>query len=80
MAVSDRSVLRPAAQEDLAAIWRKGAETWGPDQADRDADGLFTLFDLLADFLEIARERAECTPPVRIHPTETHLMIYRAVT
>lgn len=68
--------VRPAAQADLAAIWRHGARTWGAAQADRYADGLFALFDLLAQFPEMARERAEFTPPVRIHPSGAHLVIY----
>jgi toxin ParE1/3/4 len=38
---------------------------------------LFTLFDLLADFPEMARDRPEFSPPVRIHPIEAHLVIYR---
>ena len=70
-------VLRPAAEADLADIWRRGAAEWGIEQADRYADGLFALFDLLADFPELARERVEFDPPVRIHPSEAHLVIYR---
>lgn len=69
--------IRPAARNDLAAIWRHGADTWGQPQADAYADGLFTLFDLIADFPEMARERREFTPPVRIHPSGAHLVIYR---
>ncbi|UWQ26948.1 type II toxin-antitoxin system RelE/ParE family toxin (plasmid) [Leisingera aquaemixtae] len=69
--------IRPAARADLAAIWRYGRDTWGAAQADAYADSLFALFDLLADFPEMARERAEFTPPVRIHPTGAHLVIYR---
>tara|TARA_R110002049_G_scaffold188402_2_gene356850 strand:+ start:59271 stop:59579 length:309 start_codon:yes stop_codon:yes gene_type:complete len=74
---SGRWTLRPAAQSDLAEIWRFGAANWGVDQADRYVDGLFAVFDLLADFPEMARTRAEFTPPVRIHPTGPHLVIYR---
>ena len=69
--------IRPAAQVDLAEIWRYGASTWGVTQADRYADGLFALFDLLAGFPEMARERTEFAPPVRIHPSGAHLVIYR---
>ncbi|WP_027246073.1 type II toxin-antitoxin system RelE/ParE family toxin [Leisingera daeponensis] len=69
--------IRPAARADLAAIWRYGQHTWGAAQADAYTDSLFALFDLLADFLEMARERAEFTPPVRIHPSGAHLVIYR---
>lgn len=70
-------VLRPAAAEDLAAIWRHGAAEWGQAQADRHADSLFAVFDLLAEFPELSNERAEFVPPVRIHPVHPHLVIYR---
>mgnify|MGYP003657383936 FL=1 len=71
-------VIRPAAETDLSDIWHYGADTWGIEQADRYADGLFSLFDLLSDFPEMARERDEFSPPVRIHPSGVHLVIYRA--
>lgn len=67
--------IRPAAQTDLSDIWRHGTVTWGPDQA----DALFALFDLLAEFPEMARARAEFTPPVRIQPNGSHLVIYQQV-
>lgn len=70
--------LRPAAEADLTGIWRQGAATWGVLQADRYADGLFAVFDLLAEFPEMARERGEFRPPVRIHPSGSHLVIYRS--
>ena len=70
--------MRPAAETDLSNIWHYGADTWGIEQADRYADGLFALFDLLADFPEMARERSEFRPAVRIHPSGAHLVIYRA--
>jgi toxin ParE1/3/4 len=71
-------VIRPAAETDLSDIWHYGADSWGVEQADHYADGLFALFDLLADFPEIARECGEFKPPVRIHPSGVHLVIYRA--
>jgi len=69
--------LRPAARADLAGIWTDGASRWGVDQADRYTDALFALFNLLAAFPEMARERTEFYPPVRIHPSDAHLVIYR---
>jgi len=72
-------VLRPAAEVDLSNIWLEGAASWGVGQAERYADGLFALFDLLVEFPEIARERTEFSPPVRIHPSGAHLVIYRQV-
>lgn len=69
--------IRPAAEADLSSIWRHGAAVWGVEQAERYVNGLFAVFDLLAQFPEIAREREEFTPPVRIHPSGSHLVIYR---
>lgn len=77
MAADTGWTIRPAGQADLAAIWRHGAATWGVAQADRYADGLFAVFDLLAGFPDLARERPEFSPPVRIHPSGAHLIIYR---
>jgi toxin ParE1/3/4 len=72
----DGWTLLPAAKADLARIWTNGAAEWGMDQADRYADGLFSLFDLLAEFPDMARERNEFRPPVRLHPCGAHLVIY----
>jgi len=77
MPENSRWVIRPAAEKDLSDIWRYGADNWGIEQADHYTDGLFALFDLLADFPEMAREHSEFTPPVRIHPSGAHLVIYR---
>jgi len=77
MPENSRWVILPAAETDMSDIWHYGADNWGIEQADRYADGLFALFDLLADFPEMARERTEFDPPVRIHPSAEHLIIYR---
>lgn len=77
MKESNGWVLRPAAETDISGIWLHRAASWGVEQAERYADGLFAVFDLLAEFPEMARERMEFTPPVRIHPSGSHLVIYR---
>lgn len=69
--------LRPAAEADLSEIWLHSADRWGVEQAERYADSLFAVFDLLADYPELARERREITPPVRVHPSGSHLVLYR---
>jgi len=69
--------LTPRAEADLEDIWRYSAAEWSPDQADRYIDGLVAVFDLLCAMPRIARERPEFVPPVRIHPTGPHLVIYR---
>ena len=68
--------LTPAAREDLAEIWRFTAERWSEDQADSYIDGLVSAFETIAGFPDIARERTEFTPPVRIHPSGAHLVVY----
>ena len=68
--------LTPAAEGDLAEIWRFTAERWSDDQADRYLDALVTTLETIAAFPNIARERTEFTPPVRIHPSGAHLVIY----
>lgn len=70
--------LTPAARRDLDAIWDFTAERWSAAQADSYLRGLAGLFQTLAEFPEIARERREITPPVRLHPYRAHLIIYRA--
>lgn len=76
MSENSRWTIRPAAEADLAEIWLHGVANWGIGHAERYTDGLFALFDLLAAYPEMAREREEFSPPVRIHPRGSHLVIY----
>jgi toxin ParE1/3/4 len=69
--------LSPAAQADLNGIWDYTAEMWSPDQADTYLRGLGDTFDALCGNPEIARERTEIDPPVRLHPYRSHLILYR---
>ena len=69
--------LTPAAQNDLADIWRYTAQRWSMIQADRYTDILEDTLERLLFMPEMARERPEFDPPVRIHPSADHLIIYR---
>ena len=69
--------LSPAAQNDLGGIWDYTALMWSPDQADAYLRGLAETLDFLCGYPEIARERTEIDPPVRLHPYRSHLIIYR---
>ncbi len=69
--------LTPAAQYDLEDIWRYTIERWSITQADRYADILEDTFERLMFMPEMARERTEFSPPVRIHPSSEHLIVYR---
>lgn len=64
------------AEEDLIDIYLASVEAFGPAQADRYQDVLEAAFDLIGRFPEIARERTEFDPPVRVHPCKSHLVIY----
>ena len=69
--------LTPAAQDDLEDIWLYTARQWSVAQADRYTDILEDTLERLLYMPEMARERAEVDPPVRIHPSAEHLIIYR---
>jgi len=69
--------LTPAARTDLEDIWLYTAQQWSMMQADRYTDILEDTFERLLFMPEMARERSELAPPVRIHPSAEHLIIYR---
>lgn len=69
--------LTPAAQNDLENIWLYTAQEWSVLQADRYADILEDTFERLLFMPEIAHERSEFDPPVRIHPSAEHLIVYK---
>lgn len=79
MPASDLTAYRltPAAQDDLEDIWLYTLQQWTIGQADRYTDILEDTFDRLLFMPEMARERPEFDPPVRIHPSAAHLIIYR---
>lgn len=70
--------LSPKAESDLEEIWYHTALTWSEAQADRYIESLVVVFDVLLAMPKMARERMDFVPPVRIHPTGAHLIIYRA--
>lgn len=70
-------LLTPAAQNDLEDIWLYTAQRWSAAQADRCTDILEDTLERLHFMPERAHERLEFDPPVRIHPSAEHLIIYR---
>jgi len=69
--------LRPAAETDLEAIWTYTERRWGVAQAERYLGDVFSNFERLCLFPELAAERSKFTPPVRIHPSGRHVIVYR---
>ena len=69
-------ILRPMAQADLRLIWDHTALHWGETKAEDYLQGLDRLLTLLADHPEIARERRDFRSPIRLHPYQSHLVIF----
>ncbi len=69
--------LRPAAKQDLVYIWRSTVETWSTDQADRYVRELNDAFKLLVEQPNIARERSELSPPLRVLRSGSHMILYQ---
>lgn len=68
--------LRPRAQQDLNDIWTYTAEQWSTAQAATYLTGLDAALQLLCDYPEMARLRAELSPPVRLYRYRAHLIVY----
>lgn len=64
------------AAEDVRRVYREGKRLFGGKQADRYHHFLESIFEMLAQNPEAARERTEISPPVRVHPCGMHLVVY----
>jgi toxin ParE1/3/4 len=64
------------AESDLLTIYAEGAARFGVAQAEAYFTRIERTLELLADNPLMARERPEISPPVRIHPCGTHLIVY----
>jgi toxin ParE1/3/4 len=64
------------AEEDAIAIFMYGVSQFGIQHVERYHYLLERTFQFLAENPEAARERVEITPAVRIHPIESHIVIY----
>ena len=71
-----RYVLSTAAEEDLIEAFAFGLESFGLKQAEAYRADIKQVFDLIARFPQIARERAEFSPPVRLHHHGRHYTAY----
>ena len=68
--------LGPKAEADLEDIWRYAVDTWGVDQAIKYTDDINAAFLRLAQTPHLFKERREFSPPVRIAPHASHLIVY----
>jgi len=68
--------LSAKAEEDIIHAFREGVRLFGAEQAEKYYAGIERIFEFLSDTPEAARERPEITPPVRIHPYRSHIVVY----
>ena len=73
-----RIVFGARADSDRDHIWDFTVERWSVAQAETYLTGLDHLLRLLADHPEIARQRRDLVPPVRLHQYQSHLVIFTA--
>jgi toxin ParE1/3/4 len=69
--------LSPAALSDLDAIWDYTVRIWSVGQAETYIRAIGSAMSLLVRHPEIARERLEIRPPVRVYRSGSHLILYR---
>jgi len=71
--------LTEAARRDLVQVYLSGLEKFGLRQAESYSALLEHAFQTIANNPRIARERTEITPPVRVQPCGSHMIIYEIV-
>ena len=64
------------ADRDIIDIYIRGAAEFGHTQAERYHEGLVAALELLASNPQLARERSEFEPPVRLYPYKAHMIVY----
>ncbi len=64
------------ADQDIIDIYLWGCREFEQSQAERYHAGLAATLDLIADNPRMARERIEFNPPVRLHPYQSHMIVY----
>lgn len=73
-----RLTFRPWAEADLVGIWDYTAARWSEAQAERYLAGLGDTLALLCAHPEIARLHQDFTPPARLFPYRSQLVIFIA--
>lgn len=68
--------LSPQATEDLELLYLDGVERFGRRRTESYIAALRRVFELITANPQMARLRTEITPPVRVHPHGSHLVIY----
>lgn len=69
--------LSKEAADDIDAIWDYTAEIWSVAQAEAYTNSIRKTIQTIALMPQIGREYREIAPPIRIHPSGRHYVIYR---
>ncbi|MCF6275593.1 MAG: type II toxin-antitoxin system RelE/ParE family toxin [Robiginitomaculum sp.] len=69
-------ILSKAAQADLIKIAQYGDKNYGIERSNRYRDRLKEQFETLAQNPKLYRERWELSPPMRVCPCESHVILY----
>lgn len=69
--------LSQQAETDIIDIYLQGKEQFGVNQAESYHLSMKGFFALLSENPELAREREELNPPIRVYPYGSHLILYK---
>lgn len=72
----NRFRISKSAQVDLIKIAQYGDENYGLERSNQYRDGLKNQFEVLSESPKLYRERWELSPPIRVCPYESHVIIY----
>ena len=64
------------ANADLDRMVQEGLRQFGRKQTEAYLASVYAAFRTIADFPHASREHAEFTPPVRVYPHRSHLILY----
>lgn len=64
------------AEDDIVNIYTQGVRDFEPRQAEIYHAGLADAFDLIASHPQLAPERHEFDPPIRLHRHRAHHILY----
>ena len=68
--------LSAKAEEDIIRVYRESFRLFGAEQAEKYYAGIERVFHFLSGTPKAARKRTEITPPVRVHPYQSHIIVY----
>lgn len=68
--------LTRSAEQDLIDIYVQGCRLFGVRQAESYFAQFEAAFERISHFPNMARQRHELSPPVRIHPCGAHVIVY----